>query len=154
MMLIVFIIISQAVIAQQSDITALNNHYLGIKNALTIEDGKIASEQALLLLKSVNTINGLNASEQKNWLAQKNKLIAAADAISKTIDVAKQREQLNELSLAIYAVLKSIKVNTSTFYYQYCPMKKVYWVSNEKEIKNPYYGKKMLTCGSVKETIQ
>lgn len=37
-------------------------------------------------------------------------------------------------------------------YYQYCPMKKAYWLSMEKEIKNPYYGSSMLTCGKVIET--
>jgi len=25
------------------------------------------------------------------------------------------------------------------------------WISETKEIKNPYYGKKMLSCGSMKE---
>jgi hypothetical protein len=29
-----------------------------------------------------------------------------------------------------------------------------FWLSNEKEIKNPYFGSMMLKCGSVKETIQ
>jgi hypothetical protein len=33
-------------------------------------------------------------------------------------------------------------------------MKKMYWLSSEAAIKNPYYGKMMLTCGSVTETIK
>jgi Protein of unknown function (DUF3347). len=32
-------------------------------------------------------------------------------------------------------------------------MKKANWLSSEKEIKNPYYGSTMLTCGSVVDTI-
>jgi len=32
-------------------------------------------------------------------------------------------------------------------------MKKAVWLSNEKAIKNPYYGSQMLTCGKVVETI-
>ncbi|RYF82932.1 MAG: DUF3347 domain-containing protein, partial [Chitinophagaceae bacterium] len=36
----------------------------------------------------------------------------------------------------------------------YCPMKKALWLSNEKAIKNPYYGSAMLTCGKVTETIE
>ena len=28
-----------------------------------------------------------------------------------------------------------------------------YWLSIEKEIKNPYFGSKMLKCGEVKGTI-
>jgi hypothetical protein len=33
-------------------------------------------------------------------------------------------------------------------------MKKAYWLSPDKAIKNPYYGSAMLTCGKVTETIQ
>jgi hypothetical protein len=29
-----------------------------------------------------------------------------------------------------------------------------FWLSNEKEIKNPYFGDMMLKCGSIKETLQ
>ena len=43
-------------------------------------------------------------------------------------------------------------------YYQRCPMfnngKGANWLSKESAIKNPYYGNKMLTCGSVTETIK
>jgi hypothetical protein len=43
-------------------------------------------------------------------------------------------------------------------YVAYCPMANnnegANWLSNDKEIKNPYFGDKMLRCGSVKETIQ
>jgi len=28
-----------------------------------------------------------------------------------------------------------------------------YWLSNEKAIKNPYYGESMMACGEIKETI-
>ena len=31
--------------------------------------------------------------------------------------------------------------------------KGAYWLSKESKIKNPYFGDEMLTCGSVKETI-
>ena len=28
-----------------------------------------------------------------------------------------------------------------------------YWLSNAKQIRNPYFGEKMLTCGEVKEKL-
>jgi hypothetical protein len=37
---------------------------------------------------------------------------------------------------------------------QYCPMKKASWLSDSKDIRNPYYGANMLDCGSVKTTIK
>ena len=40
-------------------------------------------------------------------------------------------------------------------YLQYCPMafddKGAYWISSEKEIRNPYFGDMMLKCGEVKK---
>ncbi|WP_317044539.1 hypothetical protein [Maribacter sp. 4G9] len=43
-------------------------------------------------------------------------------------------------------------------YIQKCPMannnKGAFWLSMEKEIKNPYYGDQMLTCGSIIDSIQ
>jgi hypothetical protein len=32
-------------------------------------------------------------------------------------------------------------------------MKKASWLSNDKAIKNPYYGSAMLTCGNVKTIL-
>jgi Cu(I)/Ag(I) efflux system membrane fusion protein len=31
--------------------------------------------------------------------------------------------------------------------------KGAYWLSNVSEIKNPYFGEKMLTCGSVQDSL-
>ena len=48
---------------------------------------------------------------------------------------------------------KAVKLTGDPIYKQYCPMKKTNWLSNEKAIKNPYYGNAMLTCGNIAETI-
>jgi len=40
-----------------------------------------------------------------------------------------------------------------TLYEDYCPMKKMSWLSESKEIKNPFYGSKMLSCGKVQKQI-
>jgi Cu(I)/Ag(I) efflux system membrane fusion protein len=33
-------------------------------------------------------------------------------------------------------------------------MKKAYWISAVEEVRNPYYGNAMLTCGNVSETVK
>ena len=44
-----------------------------------------------------------------------------------------------------------------TVHYQFCPMAKngkgAYWLSENKDIRNPYFGKKMIDCGETKETL-
>ena len=61
------------------------------------------------------------------------------------------------LSKNIYEVMKISKQETQTDY-QFCPManngKGANWLSKESEIKNPYYGSQMLSCGKTVETIK
>ena len=53
-----------------------------------------------------------------------------------------------------YNLLEVLDLHQDTVYLQYCPMKKAYWMSAEQEIRNPYYGKSMLTCGTVKDSLK
>ena len=73
-------------------------------------------------------------------------------------DLEKKRESFEMISNAFYDMVRVIKPNGATIYYQYCPMafndKGAYWLSNADSIRNPYFGKKMLTCGEVKETMK
>ena len=53
---------------------------------------------------------------------------------------------------------KSFGPFEAPIYVQHCPMADdnagADWLSLDKEIRNPYFGDKMLKCGSVAETIQ
>jgi len=154
--LIISMFIHQNTMAQTREITELTNSYYGIKDALVSGDGNAASSHAEAFINSLDDVSrsNLNTSQQKTWLAQVATMKSVSEAIAKTTDVEKQREQLNDLSVALFATLKDFRENNREVFYQYCPMKKAYWLSIEKDIKNPYYGNKMLTCGSVKETLK
>jgi hypothetical protein len=69
-----------------------------------------------------------------------------------------KRIRFEKVSNGIIELVKSIALKNNTIYRQYCPMalndKGAYWLSNSAEIRNPYFGKKMLECGEVVETIQ
>lgn len=85
------------------------------------------------------------------------KCIEMLDAISSNLDLKKQRAQLVVLNENIVALAMNIKSPLETLYVQKCPMANSYkgaiWLSTEKEIKNPYYGDEMLSCGSVIDSI-
>ena len=120
--------------------------YYKVKNALVDSDAKTvaveAKKLATLLKKSEKTI-GVEAYK-------------AASAMGASTDIASQRTQLGSLTEGMYQAVKKAKPE-GTVYYAYCPMannsKGGYWLSEKKEIANPYYGSKMLKCGSVKETL-
>ncbi|MGB4846201.1 MAG: hypothetical protein WBP16_17160, partial [Ferruginibacter sp.] len=73
-------------------------------------------------------------------------------AASKKIEA--QRTAFASLSGNIYTLAKAVKLSADNIYQQFCPMKKMYWLSDEAAIKNPYYGITMLTCGKVTDTLK
>jgi hypothetical protein len=121
----------------------LVNDYIAVKNALVNGDGKTASEAITAFHQSV---------KEEGSFAQKDALVKATDELAKAGSLDKQRAAFNEVSTNLWKMVKSAGKIETPLYYQYCPMKKAYWVSKEKDVKNPYYGSAMLTCGKVVET--
>lgn len=151
-----YLLIGQFLWAQNTDVTGLTHAYIGIKDALVADNGKEASEQAEKLLHFWNSTNqsALKGQQLKVWQETGSQIKNAAASIAKTNLVSEQRSQLNALSVSLFAFLKAMDGMGATVYLQYCPMKKAYWLSNEMAIRNPYYGKKMLTCGNIKEILK
>ena len=86
------------------------------------------------------------------------KSVEMLDAISSTVDLKRQRAHLVILSENIVALAMNIKSPLEkTIYVQKCPMannnKGAVWLSAKKDIRNPYYGEAMLTCGSTIEEL-
>ena len=133
----------------QAQLSQLLNAYYQVKNALIEGNSTTAALEAQSFLKTANGISNRTISE-----GSRNALVKDAGAISDSKDIKKQREVFANFSTNMYALAKSLKLSTEPIYYQYCPMKKAYWLSSDKAVKNPYYGSAMLTCGKVTETIQ
>ncbi|MCE7993546.1 MAG: DUF3347 domain-containing protein [Roseivirga sp.] len=114
--------------------------YLAVKDALVSTDGAKAQKAAKAFLK-VNK----NAA-----------LTPALEAMAATSDVAEQRAAFESLSMNMYNLVKSDGVDIP-LYKQYCPMafnnKGAFWLAAEQEVNNPYFGDRMLHCGSVQEVL-
>ena len=133
----------------QAQLTQLLNSYYQVKNALIEDNSTTAALEAQSFLKIANGISNRTISE-----GSRNALVKDAGVISDSKDIKMQREVFANFSTNMYALAKSLKLTAEPIYYQYCPMKKAYWLSADKAVKNPYYGSAMLTCGKVTETIQ
>lgn len=121
-------------------------HYVHLKDALVASKSDEAKKAASELQKSLASLsNAKKASE-------------SASKISASTDLEDQRKEFSTLSNEMTSLVKAAKLSTGSIYLEYCPMANnnegAYWLSNEKQIKNPYFGDAMLKCGSVKETIQ
>jgi hypothetical protein len=134
----------------------LLNSYYDIKNALVSSDAKTASSKAVDLVKALNAVDikALSETDMKTFMLLQDKLGFDAKHIAENTGIAEQREHFSSLSNNIYKLAKTVKLSAEPVYQQYCPMKKMYWLSSEASIKNPYYGKAMPTCGKVTDTLK
>lgn len=136
----VMLLCGHPVLAQNTE--QLLNNYLSVKDALVAGDKDASSKAGAAFVEAVKADNDF---------AQKKDLLKAADAMNKPGDIEKQRAAFEKVSVLMWDIVKQSDSLNQDVYYQYCPMKKAYWLSNEAAIKNPYYGSKMLACGSVKD---
>lgn len=133
-----------ALIAHAQITNPILANYLKLKDALVATDVTISTQAIAELSKSI---------EASPEFAQKNDLKKQVAVMAKTTDLEKQRAAFAGVSTTIWEAAKTQKWNNQELFYQYCPMKKTYWLSTESAVKNPYYGSKMLACGSVKEKL-
>ncbi|MGB5227031.1 MAG: DUF3347 domain-containing protein [Eudoraea sp.] len=104
--------------------------------------------------EEVNLVAG-NLAESFNGEKEEMKSMAMAMADAK--DIEKQRELFSQFTGKVEPLFKE-SISEGAIYKQFCPMafdgKGGYWISDVEEIRNPYYGEKMLKCGKVTETIK
>lgn len=123
--------------------------YFDLKDALVASDANLTATSAGAFVKAINSTNDKMVDK-----ASRASLLEYAGKIAASKDLKSQREYFVALSDLMIRISKNSKLSADPVYLQYCPMKKANWLSSEKNIKNPYYGGSMLTCGKVVETIK
>lgn len=138
LLLVIAFLAGYVALAQQTRV--LLSGYYQVKDALVRGDSKAASAAAAEL-------NGYLNKEVP--FEGKKELSAAVEKLSGAKGLEKQREAFALVSTGLWNIVKNADQVEAPVYYQYCPMKKAYWLSKESAIRNPYYGASMLTCGKV-----
>lgn len=134
---------------------ALTEYYL-LKDAMVDSNADAANLKAdglLVALDAVDTAK-MTSAQKAQWDKLSRSIRSDAEHIRENEDLAHQREHFVKLSSNMYSLVFGFKANETDAYLQYCPMKKATWLSKNKEIRNPYYGKRMLDCGSVRTTLK
>lgn len=138
-------------IISQTDATL--NTYLYLKDALVDEDSESAAEAGDDLSREMKDFKTDSYDKTDQEKLQKIIEDAAKNAqfISESsIDV--QRHHFETLSQNMIELI-DITGTSKKLYLVYCPMsnddKGVQWLSDYKEIKNPYFGSEMIDCGEI-----
>lgn len=134
--------------------------YLSMKNALANDNGNEAAAAGNTMVSAFQQFDTslLTAGQKKTYEDLEEDAREHAEHIGKNAgNIPHQREHFDMLSKDMYELVKTFG-GGQPLYQDYCPMynngKGATWLSEIKEIKNPYLGKKMPTCGSVKEELK
>jgi hypothetical protein len=134
--------------------------YIRLKNDLAADNASGAADVGKGLIEILKNFDksGLTPDQKKAFEDVQADAIENSEHISQSSgDIAHQREHFELLSNDVYELVKSIG-GGQDLYRDFCPMynggKGAYWLSETKEIHNPYYGKGMATCGEIKEELK
>ncbi|MHB1108403.1 MAG: DUF3347 domain-containing protein [Lutibacter sp.] len=144
---------------KSSKISAILDNYLQIKNALVADDTEKVATAGKNLYTSFDQFDSSSIVEAQK--KEVNEILDAAREHAEHISgnsgkMEHQREHFEILSKDVEDLI-AITGTDRKLYQTFCPMynnkKGAIWLSEYKEVKNPYYGSKMMTCGTVKKEI-
>ena len=130
--------------------------YLKMKDAFVASDAQKVSSLSQETLEILEPVSNSDLGKMEQTHISKIKKILKS--ITENNDIENQRGHFVVLNQNFVPFIKTIEGHNQKVYVQKCPMannnKGASWISKESDIKNPYYGGSMLTCGSVIETIK
>ena len=144
----------------QEQLAGVFASYVELKDALVASDaGKVRSEalqaKASLAKVDMKLLSGAAHNDWMNWVKPIENSLTELEAAS---DIEEQRKSFSTLSDNMYKSVKAFGLGGGEAFYEYCPMafnnEGAYWLSDNDQVRNPYFGDKMLTCGVVKERLK
>lgn len=153
-------------------INQLVNTYLSVKDAFVEDDTaniKLKTTEFCTLLESLNLSELEKDSSGVYETVNMTKLdiVSNAKSLLQQKDITEMRRDFSAMTDVMYPTFfNAIKYEGPALYIQNCPMafndtEPANWISNNKEIVNPYMGKHhpkyqsgMLNCGEIKDTIK
>jgi hypothetical protein len=127
--------------ALMQPVKSVYDSYLKIQAELAKDSLKGVDENANAIAKAVR-------GDEMKMLSPD--VAKQAEALAKANDLKAAREAFKPLSASLVKYLANNKAGKGMYHEAYCPMVKASWIQTEKDIRNPYMGKEMLTCGVLK----
>ena len=129
---------------EDSMMSVLVQPYLTLKDELVRSDVKAASAAVTKMLSLLS---------DKKYAFSRSNLKTLLGSLQETDEIEEQREFFRLISNEMIQWASSTQSVSNKLYVQFCPMannnKGAKWLSSEEQIRNPFYGDAMLTCGSV-----
>ena len=129
--------------------------YLDMKDAFVDGDAKKVAVFAKATSEKLATLPESELGKmEKSHVSKIKKMLTA---ISKNNDIENQRSHFVVLNQNMVPMVMNIDDIAPKVFIQKCPMANnnegAFWISADEEIRNPYYGEQMMTCGGVVDTL-
>ncbi len=140
----------------RQQLTTVVENYYAVKNALVKSDGVTATAAGKDVITTLKLIDMklLDEVAHARWMELLPSIRKSAEGIHTKNDIHEQRIHFEILSNHLIEAVELFGLTQSVTYQAYCPMafgdKGAYWLSEFEDIKNPYFGDAMLTCGENK----
>lgn len=144
----------------QNQLASVFTSYIKLKDAFVASDVAKVKEQAKGTDAALSKVDMklLSGAAHNDWMNYLSPIQSSLKEIQASADIEAQRKAFSSLSDNLYKSAKTFGLGGKEAFYDYCPMafnnEGAYWLSDQQQIKNPYFGDKMLTCGSVKEKLK
>ncbi len=138
------------------------DQYLILKDAFVKTDEKAVESAAQKTLDALNKVdmNLLTGESHLKWMKLKKPITDNLTGIIQMKGIEMKRSHFSIVSDKLTEAIEEFGVHstkTASLYLEFCPMAfdntGAYWVSETKEISNPYFGDVMLKCGEVKKEL-
>lgn len=129
-----------------------------VKNGLVSDQLNQSQKDLTEVKKAVSQVDMklVEGKAHDSWMKVQAQLNAAVGNMDKASSIDEARKGFSTLSEAVLEMTELFGLNKEAVYKDYCPMafgnQGAFWLSERKDITNPYFGASMLTCGEVKQT--
>lgn len=141
------------------NLTLFYTKYIELKNAFVNTDIALTTQTSSAMLKQLKTLDMkmLEGEAHQRWMKEMKTIKSSLASISDAASIDKQRMEFKSLSESLSVIVESFGLHNTVVYKDYCPMavndEGAIWLSEVEEIRNPYFGDKMLKCGEVKKVM-
>ena len=136
----------EEIVFENEKFTQVYNSYLDVKASLVNTDLEASTDTARTFLSITEGVD--------DFIEIFEETIPLVEATT----IKERRVVFEKVSRAMEDQIKEENIISGAIYKQYCPMafngKGAFWLSDSKEVRNPYFGDQMLKCGVIDSTIE
>ncbi|NOY88411.1 MAG: efflux RND transporter periplasmic adaptor subunit [FCB group bacterium] len=140
-------------------LTSLYDTYFQVHAALADDNLPKAKQEYDALKKNIGDIDmSLFGDFHQKWMSISDDIKNQATKGANAKDLEAARQVFLKLAKSIITLHDTFNhIGSQNFYLTFCPMvnnkKGTYWLQEVDTVYNPFYGKAMLRCGSIKDTL-